>query len=458
MKLSKIIIISLSTWITLALAGCGGGGGGGGNANNIWTWLFGSNTIDQIGTYGTKGVPDVANVPGARNGAVSWAISNGDFYLFGGKGLDETGAFVGELNDLWRFDGFRWTWISGASTALEAGVYGIQGTPDANNVPGARFLSASWRDSNDNLWLFGGSGEDDFSNAGYLNDLWRFDGNEWTWISGSNLRDQLGIYGIQGIPDANNVPGARQGAAAWIDSNDNLWLFGGFGYDSLGNLRWLNDLWRFDGTEWTWISGSNTGNQTGVYGTKGAANPANVPGARQNSISWIDAGDNLWLFGGEGFGSVGFGFLNGLWRFDGNQWTWVSGSNIVDQPGIYGTQGTPDANNVPGAREQAVAWIDGNNNIRLFGGQGYDSANTGLLNDIWRFDGGEWTWLSGSNTVDQPGNYGVLGIKNTRNVPGARRGTVASIELNGNLWLFGGFGYDSNGNLSNINDLWELDE
>src|SRR5260370_31459256 len=33
----------------------------------------------------------------------------------------------------------------------------------------------------------------------------------------------------------------------------------------------LNDLWKFDGTNWTWVSGSDLINQPGVFGTKGVA-------------------------------------------------------------------------------------------------------------------------------------------------------------------------------------------
>ena len=32
-----------------------------------WTWVSGSNTNAKPGTYGTKGVPDAANVPGAHD-------------------------------------------------------------------------------------------------------------------------------------------------------------------------------------------------------------------------------------------------------------------------------------------------------------------------------------------------------------------------------------------------------
>ncbi len=66
--------------------------------------------------------------------------------------------------------------------------------------------------------------------SGYLNDLWRFDGTYWTWISGSNTTNQYGDYGIRGIPSPSNIPGGRRYTGSWIDSNNNLWLFGGDGY------------------------------------------------------------------------------------------------------------------------------------------------------------------------------------------------------------------------------------
>jgi hypothetical protein len=56
---------------------------------------------------------------------------------------------------------------------------------------------------------------------------------------------------------------------------------------------------------WTWISGSNTTDQHGVYGEKGIPSSLNVPGARQNAVSWIDKNGNLWLFGGLGYAATG---------------------------------------------------------------------------------------------------------------------------------------------------------
>ena len=80
----------------------------------------------------------------------------------------------------------------------------------------------------------------------------------------------------------------------------------------------INALWKFDTVSglWTWVSGSSLPNQSGSYGTPGVTAPANVPGARQRSISWIDNSNTLWLFGGSGRDSAGAaGYLNDLWRY-----------------------------------------------------------------------------------------------------------------------------------------------
>jgi hypothetical protein len=82
--------------------------------------------------------------------------------------------------------------------------------------------------------------------VGYLNDLWRYSlsSGEWTWVSGGNGANAVGIYGTQGTVSASTVPGARQASNSWIDSSGYLWLFGGAGYGSADN-GYLNDLWQF---------------------------------------------------------------------------------------------------------------------------------------------------------------------------------------------------------------------
>ena len=351
----------------------------------------------------------------------------------------------------------KWAWVSGSDTCNQIGSYVTKGTADTGNVPGARASSVSWKDSGGNLLLFGGFGYDSAGNVDLLNDLWKFDGTNWTWVSGSKTSNQPGSYGTKGTADPGNVPGARSGSVSWIDSSGNLWLFGG--WYSVGNFYVLNDLWKFDGANWTWVSGSNTYNQSGSYVTKGTANAGNIPGARASSISWKDSGGNLWLFGGWGYDWAGnFGLLNDLWKFDGANWTWVSGSKIYGQVGSYVTKGTAAAGNIPGARASSVSWIDSSGNLWLFGGWGYDSAgNVGLLNDLWKFDGANWTWVNGSNIYNQAGSSVAVGTPDAGNIPGARQYSISWIDSSGNLWLFGGIGYDFAGNLNLLNDLWNFD-
>ena len=218
--------------------------------------------------------------------------------------------------------------------------------------------------------------------------------------------------------------------------------------------------------EWTWMSGSSTIYAPGVYGTLGTPGSSNVPGSRFDSISWIDSSGNLWLFGGDGYDSTGAdGFLNDLWEFNPTtkQWTWVSGSNTVNANYVYGTLGVPASTNVPGGRLGAVSWTDGSGNLWLFGGGGY-APTGGYLNDLWEYSPTtkEWTWVSGSNTgsgsvtVGVPGVYGTLGVPAVTNIPGGRMSSVRWIDSSGNLWLFGGSGYDSTGTFGTLNDLWEF--
>lgn len=151
---------------------------------------------------------------------------------------------------------------------------------------------------------------------GYLNDMWVFNGVNWTWIAGSNNINQHGEYGEKGVPDNENYPGGRAFAYYWVDSNKNLYIFGGYGYGNSGGegiqmifirmfiiLGLLNDLWKFDGYQWTWLSGSNSINDAGSFGEMNVPAKTNVPPARSFGSNWIDQEDNLYLFGGIHCGS-----------------------------------------------------------------------------------------------------------------------------------------------------------
>jgi hypothetical protein len=74
--------------------------------------------------------------------------------------------------------------------------------------------------------------------TGDSNDLWVFNTtiSQWIFLSGNTTRNQAGNYGTKGIASPNNIPGGRDSSMSWIDSQNNLYLFGGNGMDSLGKL------------------------------------------------------------------------------------------------------------------------------------------------------------------------------------------------------------------------------
>ena len=356
--------------------------------------------------------------------ATTWTDDSGNLWLFGGLGGNPSDSRQVYFDDLWEFNPStkEWAWMSGSGTTIlipagaygQWGVYGTLGVAAAGDMPGSRRGGASFTDSSGDLWLFGGYGFGVASDTvwGYLNDVWEFSPatSQWTWMGGaSSMWKSIGAYGTQGTPSTANIPGGRYGSASWTDSLGNLWVFGGNGVDSTWTQGELNDLWMFSPTanEWTWMNGdslgSNKGNSAGVYGTLGTPTAANIPGMRDTATAWTDSSGNLWLFGGEGYDSAShWGFLNDLWVFNpvDDEWAWMGGSTTAPgantqwngvysntgDPGVYGSEDTPAATNVPGGRYGALGWTEANGRFWLMGGQGFDSADTdGYLNDLWEY-------------------------------------------------------------------------
>ncbi len=288
---------------------------------------------------------------------------------------------------------------------------------------------------------------------------------QFAWLAGSTFTNQISVVGTNGVPSSTNVIGARQDAQYWNDTQNNLYIFGGYGVNSAGNGGARNDLWRYNLTtnEYVWLTGSNaTGSSAGVYGTIGVGSTTNTPGSRYGGSTWIDANGDLWMFGGSGNGQTGTGYLQDLWKYtiSDNKWTWVSGSKNVGVQGNYGVQNLAAPTNTPGARENAVTWIDNTGNLWLYGGYGLaGSISVGFLNDLWKFDVAlsQWVWMSGNSVVNSVGTYGTKGTASSVNKPGGRQGSVSWIDNTGNLWLFGGFGKSSSITNGNLNDLWKFD-
>jgi hypothetical protein len=232
------------------------------------------------------------------------------------------------------------------------------------------------------------------------------------------------------------VPAARYSAASWADHHGNLWLFGGVGEYGL-----FGDLWKYTPNatptavgQWTQMTGF-------------------MPPARSNASFATDASGNLWMFGGN----VGGNFFNGLWKYTpGTDGGWM----------LYGTSegiNVPESASAPGGRTDGVAWVDAQGHFWLFGGDVYVSADSQPpLNDLWEFipeNPGQGTWQFKGGVQEAQNQRGVC---NSPSYPGGRYGAASWVDGAGNLWMYGGYGFDQtqcNGPSevypTALEDMWE---
>lgn len=373
-----------------------------------WSRMAGPITADEVNSPAA---------PGGRTQPATWRDSAGNLWMFGGR----NGASCCNYSDLWKFDINAKTWSLVWGSTAEAVESSASG-------PGGRYETATWIDASDNLWIYGGSGNGFGSHNSNLGELWRYDiaSNTWSLLYGSlayEYRDNstsdpgyrtgaatwitsdgsLWLFGgfdeynyklsdlmkynpatntwslVSGVSacctnNSSSAPGARANAVSWSDSSDNLWLFGGRGYDSAGWDGALNDLWKFNTSTntWTHISGDLT-RHTPTSNTH--------PGARYNAQSWQSPDGKLWLYGGEGTESGGLSDnLGDLWKYDpaANLWTLVWGVT-ANAPGTD--------NAAPNARNRGGAWVDQSGNLWLFGGWGYSTLQGygGYMSDLWKY-------------------------------------------------------------------------
>jgi gliding motility-associated-like protein len=273
----------------------------------------------------------------------------------------------------------------------------------------------------------------------------------WTWMSGSTLANPTPVWGTQGVSSPLNQPPGMYEAAEWTDQNGDFWLFGGL---QVANNTYNTTLWKYtvSTNEWTWMNGPQTPSVQGMYGVQGVPSPANYPGGRSyGPRSWTDLNGNLWLFGGIGFDGAGnLGLLNDLWMYNiaTNEWTWMNGPQLANQPANYGTLGVPSPTNIPEpVQESAVSWIDAAGNLWTFGG--IDGSTPFDSDAMWRYSiaTNEWTWMSGQSTPTSV-NWGTQFVPSPTNTPGGRMVYSHWQDQQGNFWLFGG---------TNFSDMWKYD-
>jgi hypothetical protein len=387
-------------------------------------WLFGGANVNGQATNdlyflqggissATWALVDTPGPSSRYSAAVAVDPTNGNAWVFGG--LDSLGN---RLNDLFLFTpsatsaSGTWQQMSmqtpnGFPTygSAKAGVCSEPGTSKVTGTPGGRYGSVAWVDSSHNLWVFGGAATDctDYIQSPYyLNDLWEFvpnsgnNGGTWWWYpSPSEGYYAGGCWNPSSV--AGNTPGGRYGAAYWTDSTGSLWMFGGVGFGATSSATCqvtqgnppsvagpLNDLWKYSGGTWTLVTGNQSPNSPGSYGTLAMSAVSNVPPARYNATAWQDFKGNFWIFGGSVGTSGSFPVaFDDLWEFDYNvkTWIWIGGSQGAPTTGTNPPAPGPRAGAAGGTFGFPVFWISG--------GQGPTST---ALSDFWQGQGMVYDW------------------------------------------------------------------
>lgn len=214
-------------------------------------------TLSALAQGPTWSSPSVR--PDARSRhAMAYDSARGRTVLFGGYRQG-----VGNLADTWEWDGHGW----------------IRFTPPVS--PPARSMHMMAFDSARGVTvLFGGIG------ASYFNDTWEWNGATWTQVLTAN------------------APPTLEGAAMayHAGSNPGVILFGG-----LGGVTFSHDTYRYDGTNWTWLTG------------------VGPSGRRAHAMCYASLTQYTHLYGGID----AFGAKYDCWAWNGTGW-----SQTVPAPGF----------------------------------------------------------------------------------------------------------------------------
>lgn len=300
-----------------------------------------------------------AAVPVPRSNA-SWVFdaNTGKFLLFGGNYT--TGTYNDNpepLGDTWTWDGTRWMQLDPTATA-----------------PVARFAASAVYDPVRAVaLLYGGTTK---TSTVYITDTWTWDGTKWS---------QMGP--TQSPPSESNQPvtwDAARGEAVlfeWVGSYpatpvDQTWIWDGgnwkqvvttgdppgtqglLAYDPgrkldvfFGQANTGAYTWTFDGASWTRMQG-NSGTASRTF-----------------SMVADDSSSDIVLFGDNG----------DTWTWGGSKWTAANPAHS------------------PGARRGADLTYDSAHQVVvLFGGSTGTGADLKHHNDIWTWNGTDWTKVSGS--------------------------------------------------------------
>lgn len=296
--------------------------------------------------------------PKRAHHALVYDAANHRVLLTGGSTPLNGGQSFRFFDDLWAFDGRRWSSVATSISARSGqGVTydsrrnrvlsfgGYCGCGNATDGRLADFLElksdgwveiatlaerataepgVSYDSKRDRVVLFGGGG----ANRAVFSDTWEYDGNAWART-------------------ATQGPEARQAfVMAYDEQRGVIVLYGGFGSNP---GQPFSDTWTYDGMTWTRVA------TTGPVGRMAAG------------MAYDSKRGRMILFGGTNSD----GFLQDTWSWDGDQW-----SKLADE-------------GPPGRAMGVLAYDAERDRVVLFGGRaGWPDAD---LNDTWEWDGSQWS-------------------------------------------------------------------
>lgn len=412
-----------------------------------WACMKNPASVDAI--YGQQMVGDINNTPPYLIFMSNSVVYNNEAYFIGGN---EPGGTTGSdlrglHNSLWKYNMItnEWIWVKGKQYTWHPGFYGKMGIERNENLPYSRESFFIWLEDN-YLKMYGGSYERVSSM-----EFWDFNllTNNYAWVDGITTKTET--YYLEDITVPSVYNQVMPSTLSWGENGSKLWFIRPSGsifhaYSTTGGM------YEYDIATSTChkiIDNPSPQTYIGFYGTKGVADPSNIPPTRSNALLW-ETGNKLYLMGGN---SNSYKF-NDFWEFDKStkMWTWLNGAQYNETPySFYSAIGVSSAQNYPRSRAKSQSWSDSEGNLWLFSG-GNDEGY--YLNDFWKYDvvSGNWI-LMGGGAQNCTGTQAYF----TDSYPPYV--ISASTWSHGNdLYLYGGEGLGKAGSLlwtGILSDVWK---
>lgn len=239
---------------------------------------------------------------------------------------------------------------------------------------------------------------------------------------------------------SENVPQSRQHPCV-CGHGDTIIVFGGLGTGGFG----LSDLWAYNLNTKNWTQESDKSKNS------------SLPSGRGHSAVWC-YNSSMYVFGGKSHNSV----FHDMWRLNLTSLTWT---RLWDEDSLNSTDSSLKS---PLGRNGAAAWIS-SDTFYLFGGNTDPTFSSnlqqtsGLASDLWKYlpSHNTWHFVAGPTETGQGSRLNGIATSYPSNVPGCRRGAASWVDIEGNLWLFGGAGKDTQPDSSHqtsklLSDLWRF--